>query len=73
VIKKRTIKMRKTAIQRMIKIIGGVLGIKSFLSLRLIFFIVSLIIVVVCYGMFIRYARQIRYMMIDLNITRANL
>ncbi|CAK76817.1 unnamed protein product (macronuclear) [Paramecium tetraurelia] len=42
-------------------------------SVGLIFFIVSLIIVVICYGMFIRYARQIRYMMIDLNITRANL
>ncbi|CAD8086999.1 unnamed protein product [Paramecium sonneborni] len=41
-------------------------------SVGLIFFIISLIIIVICYGMFIRYSRQIRYMMIDLNITRAN-
>ncbi|CAK81627.1 unnamed protein product (macronuclear) [Paramecium tetraurelia] len=48
-------------------------GRESQRGVGLIFFIISLIIVVVCYGMFIRYARQIRYMMIDLNISRATL
>ncbi|CAD8092228.1 unnamed protein product [Paramecium sonneborni] len=41
-------------------------------SVELIFFIISLIIILICYGMFIRYARQIRSMMIDLNNTRVN-